>query len=166
MRKGDGVRSRRLLIWLGFSAMAFCAAQLLHSLPLAQGEAAGGASPAHLLYAYAAWLLAVVAVFLAVAFRRFPRAVADVVDRAVMVRAAPFPLLAVCTAHLLRALAEAADREALVDSSAAAAADLVGAYSAWLLLLVATLARVAGPPPRAVPSPTLILLSAVIWYLL
>ncbi|XP_074564227.1 uncharacterized protein LOC141820776 [Curcuma longa] len=131
--------------------MAFCAAQLL-----------AGASPARLLRAYVAWLLALVAVLSAVAFRRLPRAVADVVDRSLMIRAAPFPLAAVCTAHLLRALAEAADHEALVDSRAAAAR-LVGAYAVWLLVLVAALAPVAGLPPRAVSA---VLLSAVICYFL
>lgn len=156
---GDDVRSRRLLIWVSFWVMELCAAQLL-----SQGAEAGGASAARLLCAYAAWLLALVAVLLAVAFQRLPRAIADVVDRALTVRAAPFPLLAFCTDQLLQALAEAADREALVDSRAAAPARLVGAYAAWLLVLVATLAPVAGVPPRAVPSATLMLLSAaVIW---
>ncbi|XP_074564228.1 uncharacterized protein LOC141820777 [Curcuma longa] len=163
MSNGDDVRSHRLLIRLGLSVMAFCAAKLLRGLPLAQGAEAGGASPARLLCAYVAWLLAVVAVLSAVAFRRLPRAVADVVDRALMVRAAPFPLVAVCTAHLLRALDEAADHEALVHSPTAAAR-LVVAYAVWLLALVAALAPVAGLlPPRAVSA---VLLTAVIWYFL
>ncbi|XP_074564288.1 uncharacterized protein LOC141820832 [Curcuma longa] len=156
MGNGDDVRSHRLLIWLGFSVMAFCAAKLLRGLPLAQGAEAGGASPARLLCAYVVWLLAAVAVLSAVAFRRLPRAVSDV-------RAAPFPLVVVCTAHLLRALDEAADHEALVDSPTATAR-LVVAYAVWLLALVAALAPVAGlRPPRAVSA---VLLTAIIWYFL
>ncbi|XP_042391505.1 uncharacterized protein LOC121982482 [Zingiber officinale] len=159
MNIGDEVRRHRLLIWLGFSTMAFCAAKLLRTLSLAQGAAAGGASPARLLWAYIAWLAALVAVFSAVALRRLPRAMADVVDRARMVRAAPFPLLAVCTAHLLRVLAEAADHDQALVDSRAAAARLVRAYAVWLLVLVATLAPVAGLPPRAVSA---VRLSAVV----
>ncbi|XP_074561892.1 uncharacterized protein LOC141818269 [Curcuma longa] len=158
-RDGHG-RPLLHLMWVGFSAMAFWAGELLRALPLAQGG--GGGAAVHLLVPYVMWLLALVVTLTAVARRTLPRAVViDVADH----RLASFLSMAVFAGGLLRALAEVeADDEALLVD-AAAVARLVGAYAIFLLALVATLMPVVvGLPRRAIPSATFMLLSAVIWY--
>lgn len=159
----DGNGRPLLLMWLGFSAVALWAGELLRALPLAQGGGAASAAALRLLAPYVMWLLALVVTLTAVALRRLPRAaVIDVADREL----ASFLLMAAFAGALLRALEEVeADDEALLVDSTAAVARLFGTYAIFLLALVATVMPVVvGLPRRAVPSATFMLLYAVIWY--